>query len=592
MPGQIFSRLKDSFNKRHILIIIILTALVYLPASQGSFLFDDNYLIKDNSYIREGHSVSSYLSQEDGIADEIDKGVYHTGYYRPFTNFTYHFDYLLWGMNARGFRTTNIILHILNVLLLYLLINYLFLNKNAAFFSAMIFALHPANTEAISIIVNRNNLLAVLFFLLSFYFYLQSMEKEKNGLFVLSVFFFGLSVFSKEIGIMGIGVFFLYNRIISSNHGYETPNQALETDSKNRCGVLNPPLRFWNEFLSYLPYLLLIVVYVIMRSCVVGPSFTRLNLSDALMRIYYVPWLCCYNLLIILFPWKLHSFGVSYPADPAGIAVIASIIFFIAAVMAVVLFRKKYRMMAFSVAAFLLVLFPVLNVIPKASVSLVSLRWLYFPLIFIAVLIAFIIKSVKQPRQEMLFAVLITIICYLGAYGFMMNRYHWYNEKMFLTQEATAFNNELFMGAYAAQLYEQKKIDEAEKYYLRAIQAYPALPESYNGYALLLIVDRGRVDEASRLLKKAEKLSKTSDQRQEWLHMTGLVKIKRGEGQDALNYLFQALSIKQTPEIYNSIGLAYSALNEKEKALYYLRKGLELDAKNAVLTGNLKILSR
>jgi len=163
---------------------------------------------------------------------------------------------------------------------------------------------------------------------------------------------------------------------------------------------------------------------------------------------------------------------------------------------------------------------------------------------------------------------------------------------MFLTQEANAFKNELFMGAYANLLCEQKKIDEAEKYYLMAIKAYPALPDSYNGYASLLIVYKGRIDGAYNVLKKAEKLSKTSDQRQEWLHLMGLVKIKQGKSKEALNYLFQALSIKQTPEIYNSISVAYMALNEKEKALYYLRKGLELDAKNEVLIGNLKKLSQ
>jgi hypothetical protein len=414
---------------------------------------------------------------------------------------------------------------------------------------------------------------------------------------------------------MGIGVFFLYNRIISSDHGFNTTQQALEADSKARCGVLNPPLRgivqltnsaalrfrnwsfnnkksIWNEFLSYLPYLLVIIAYMVMRSRGTGPSFSGLNSSDALMRIYYAPWLCCYNLFIILLPWKLHSFGISYPTDPANIAVSASIIFFIAAVIVLILFRKKYRMATFSAAAFLLVLFPVLNIIPKSSVSLIALRWLYFPLIFIVILIACIIKSVKKERKVLLYVILITIICYLGVYSFILNRYLWYNEKMFLTQEANAFKNELFMGAYANLLCEQKKIDEAEKYYLMAIKAYPALPDSYNGYASLLIVYKGRIDGAYNVLKKAEKLSKTSDQRQEWLHLMGLVKIKQGKSKEALNYLFQALSIKQTPEIYNSISVAYMALNEKEKALYYLRKGLELDAKNEVLIGNLKKLSQ
>jgi hypothetical protein len=567
MPGQIFSKLDNSFNKWHIFIIITLTTLAYLPAFHGSFIFDDNSLIKNNSYIRESHSAYSYLSQEDGIVDEIDKGVYHTGYYRPFTNFTYHFDYLVWGMDAKGFRTTNIILHILNTLLVYLLINYLFLNRTAAFFSAIIFALHPANTEAVSVIINRNNILAALFFVSSFYCYLLSMEKEKHGLFFLSVFLFGLSVFSKEIGIMGIGIFFLYNKIISSG-------------TKNTR----------NEFLSYLPYLLVIFIYMIIRFYVTGPSFANLDLNDMLMRIYYVPWLFCYNLVIILLPWRLHSYGVSYPADSISIAVTASIIFFIVAAIVVILLRKKYRMAAFSTGSLLLAFLPTLNVIPKASISLIALRWLYLPLIFIAISIAWLIKSVRKEKQEILFAILIIIICYLGIYSFVMNRYLWYNEKIFLTQEIDNFRNKMYMGPYADLLYEEKNIDEAARYYLMAIKSDPMASNNYNGYASLLIINKGRIEEAYNVLEKAKKLKKTSGQRQEWLHLMGIVKLNQGKSKEALDYFFRAISIKQTAEIYNSICLAYMALKENGKALFYLKKGLEIDAKNEVLIGNLKKL--
>ncbi len=567
MSGQIFSKLNNSFNKWHILIIITLTILTYLPTFHGSFLFDDNSLIKDNLYLRESHSAFSYLSQEDGIVDELDKGAVHTGYYRPLANFTYHLDYLLWGMDARGFRTTNAILHLLNILFLYLLISYLFLNRTAAFFSTLIFALHPANTEAISFVVNRNNLLAVLFFLASFYYYLQSREKGKQGLFTLSVFLFGLSIFSKEIGIMGIGVFFLYNRIISSSE-------------KN----------ILNELSSYLPYLLLITIYMILRFYVVGPSFIRLDINDILMRLYYVPWLFCYNLFIILLPWRLHSYGVSYPTDLTNVAGIASIILFIAATIVIILLRKKYKIVAFSAGALFLAFFPVLNIIPKASISLISLRWLYFPLIFISILIAWIIKSVKKERLTMLFTILTISICYLGTYSFILNRYLWYNEKIFLTQEVDNFGNGLYMGSYAALLYNEKKIDEAEKYYLMAINSYPMLPDNYNGYALLLIINKGRINEAFNVLEKAKKLGKGSGQRQEWLHLMGLVKIGQGKNKEALDYLFKAIFIKQNAEIYNSIFIAYRNSKEKEKAMFYLKKGLKLDPTNEVLMNNFRKL--
>jgi tetratricopeptide (TPR) repeat protein len=70
----------------------------------------------------------------------------------------------------------------------------------------------------------------------------------------------------------------------------------------------------------------------------------------------------------------------------------------------------------------------------------------------------------------------------------------------------------------------------------------------------------------------------------------GIVKLNQGKSKEALDYFFRAISIKQTAEIYNSICLAYMALKENGKALFYLKKGLEIDAKNEVLIGNLKKL--
>ena len=61
-------------------IIALLALIVYLPTFTGDFILDDRSLIEKNPYIKEMHSIGSYLSQEDGITDEEDLGIHHTGY--------------------------------------------------------------------------------------------------------------------------------------------------------------------------------------------------------------------------------------------------------------------------------------------------------------------------------------------------------------------------------------------------------------------------------------------------------------------------------------------------------------------------------
>ncbi len=82
--------------------------LVYLPTFSGDFILDDRPLIQNNPYVKTFHSPFSYFAQEDGVTDELDTGDYHTGYYRPLINLTYSLDYQLWGLNAAGFRVTNL----------------------------------------------------------------------------------------------------------------------------------------------------------------------------------------------------------------------------------------------------------------------------------------------------------------------------------------------------------------------------------------------------------------------------------------------------------------------------------------------------
>jgi hypothetical protein len=133
-----------SQSLRHFLLISLFTILAYLPTFSGDFISDDVSLVKNNPYIRDLHSLSSYLQQEDGIVNQKDKGVYRTGYYRPLINITYWLDYEIWGMKAPGFRTTNVILHLLNCFILYYLILMFTQNRKWVFCHA---SLCPASSK-------------------------------------------------------------------------------------------------------------------------------------------------------------------------------------------------------------------------------------------------------------------------------------------------------------------------------------------------------------------------------------------------------------------------------------------------------------
>jgi len=80
-----------------IFLCLLIISVSCIPTFSGQFILDDIAFVKENPYIKEFHTLTSYLFQEDGIFND-GMGEYYSGYYRPLINFTYTLDYKIWGM--------------------------------------------------------------------------------------------------------------------------------------------------------------------------------------------------------------------------------------------------------------------------------------------------------------------------------------------------------------------------------------------------------------------------------------------------------------------------------------------------------------
>ena len=127
--------------------------------------------------------------------------------YRPVVTFSYFIDYSLWHLNPAGFHLTNILLHAVNVVLVYLLVSAVSRSRTTAFLTSILFALHPILTEAVNGISYREDLLATTFFLGRHFYCLLNPKstsqnpKFANCLYPLSLFSYLLALCSKEVAI-------------------------------------------------------------------------------------------------------------------------------------------------------------------------------------------------------------------------------------------------------------------------------------------------------------------------------------------------------------------------------------------------------
>jgi tetratricopeptide (TPR) repeat protein len=142
------------------MLIAVVVFMAYLPSINGGFVLDDGLLLTENKIINAPDGLYRLWCTTESVD------------YWPATNTTFWIEWRLWGMHPAGYHVTNLILHIVESLLIWLILRKL--SMPGAFLAAVVFAVHPVNVESVAWIAQRKDLTAMLFFLLSIPWYLKA----------------------------------------------------------------------------------------------------------------------------------------------------------------------------------------------------------------------------------------------------------------------------------------------------------------------------------------------------------------------------------------------------------------------------------
>jgi len=141
-------------------LLCCVTAIAYFPALRNGYVWDDDMLVTGNSLIK---SVSG-LHKIWFTTESAD--------YWPVTLTAFWVQWRLWGLDALGYHAVNLALHIAEALLLWAVLRQL--RIPGAYLAAFIFAVHPVNVETVAWISELKNLMAMLFFLATIWFFIKS----------------------------------------------------------------------------------------------------------------------------------------------------------------------------------------------------------------------------------------------------------------------------------------------------------------------------------------------------------------------------------------------------------------------------------
>ena len=442
--------------------IVLLTAMVFLPVLQGGFLsWDDNGLFLQNTQYR-GLSTLHWNWMCT---------TFYYGHWQPLSWLSYTLDYSLWGMEPAGWHASNLLLHVLNAVLVYLLCMAFMQGagdrkKTAACAAAALFyAIHPLRVEAVAWLATRGYLLGTTFCLLTVLFYLRAVSRKRYPL--AALLFFTLATVTKGVGMMLPLVLLL-----------------IDWHPLRRISSVRELIRYG---LAKTPFFMLSLLTGVM-------AFWSKNIQGGMAAIGQYGPLARFGQALSSFWFYLSKtvapIGLSplYDKPPNALTVAVSLLLTATLLSGLFLFRRRLHGAMVAVAAFFLIIFPMLG-FTQSGKQVMADRFTYLSAVPFSVLLASGLMLCEKTRR-MVRIVLVALFVFLGAQTFVWSRC--WSDSLALWRSAILVDEE---NAHAhnsvgTALLDQQRYEEALGHFERALEIKPWDVLARHNRALILTLIR------------------------------------------------------------------------------------------------------
>ena len=580
---------KGSLKRRSVLVIgmsgifiLLLTFLVYTPALKNDFVWDDVKYVCENTKIQSLNFQSLYWMLTSS----------HASNWHPLTWLSHAIDYSFWGLNPFGHHLTNIILHGLNTLLVFLLVIRLMsraqevtrmsspskmpllISTNSfigAGITASLFSLHPLRVESVAWVAERKDLLCAFFVLLSIISYLSytsSVIKRYRWIwFSTCLLLFLLALMSKPMAVSLPLILLLLDLY---------PLKRLEPYFGKNLSIL----------LEKIPFFVLsiasgVITIIAQHSGGAIESFERLSISLRLLNalyslVFYLKKMIWPLELIPFYPYPKYVFLLDPQYLISGILVLA--------ITGSCFWMVKKGKYLFFVAwsYYLITLFPVLGIIQVGGQAAAD-RYTYLPSIGILLVVGVALvwgweKSSLTRRKLKLRGLLLICLCtviFFLSYLTINQIRIWQNPEIFWSYIISAFPK-TFPEAYDSLgiVYVKKgRLDEAISVFKKALNIKPNYADAHYNLGVAYH-EKGVLDEAISEYKKAL----TINPNDAMAHVNlGTAYKDKHRLDEAISEFKKALIIKSNfAEAYLNLGVAYYEKGTLDKAISEFKQTIEI----------------
>lgn len=460
------------------LLLVFIPLALYSGMVKGSFLsLDELEILRDLDHF--SRDIRHYFLPVGGTA--------HL-YYRPTQGLSLLLDSLMWGTQAAGFHLTNILLHVVNVLLVYVLASKVTTGPRreiVAFWAALLFAVHPIHAEAVDWIAGRTDLLATFFSLISFIAYLRFREDLSWRYLLVSAGCYLLGLFSKEVALAVPLVIVAYELIIQ--HGNSRPERI-------RIAVRGAGL-----------YGVTTASYLLLRHWALARGDVGIAKSVSALKVSWLDQAQSILLALGFYAKKLVlPFPLTFAPGPVDspLYLALGLLAVGVACWAVVIRTQE----SFWIWWILLTLAPALLVaITGVAWTSVAERYLYFPSVGFSILAVLLLSAVfsRVPRPTLALSAAVLAVCGWFFVGTYFRNLVW-QEPLLLWEDTVRKSPEfpIARNEYGIALMGAKRYDEAKQQFEKAIElGYRAKP--LENLALMATYIDHDHQEAEKLLTRA-----------------------------------------------------------------------------------------
>jgi len=577
--------------------LAVLTAAVYAQVATFDYVnYDDPFYVRENLIVQRG--LTGY-----GL-----KWAFSTttlGNWHPLTWLSYMIDCQLFGTGPGAHHLVNVLFHLLNSILLFLVLQRMTQARWPSAFAAALFALHPLHVESVAWISERKDVLSTFFWMLTMWTY--SLYAQRGGArhYIFVFVFLAAGLMAKSM-LMTLPVILLLmdfwplcrfekTRPPSPEPALPVSRAASGEKKRRRAETQRPPVvqadtrgalrRFIPLLAEKVPLLALSIAagamaIVTQQKSGAVISLTQLSLADR-----------AGNALVsyILYLWKTiwpSGLAIFYPLRPWPPAAVAAATLFLAAVSAGVVWKgRRFPYLAFGWVWYLVTLVPVIGFVKLGDAAMAD-RYTYIPLIGPFVALAWgtcdLAARLRLPRAVVPAACGILAVCAIVTHGQIA---HW-RDSFALFTRALAVTEENFLAHtnLAVALIEAGKVEEGLGHIERAIEIAPRFAHAHfnRGVALERM---GRRNEAIEAYGKALALNPNYA---EAAYANGNLALARGDADGAISYLERAIRTPEPqPRAYAGLAEAYALKGRVDDALSWGLTALEWHPADAKMHYNI-----